>query len=63
MKFIKNKVINKDLEIHTTPLEKLILDAYKIDIELDDINEKRYKIKVNPYQAFKLIIEKLIMKN
>jgi hypothetical protein len=52
---MKNKVINKNLEIHTTPLEKLILDTYKIDIELDDINEKRYKIKVNPYQAIKIV--------
>lgn len=52
---MKNKVIMQDFEIHTTPLEKILIDAYTINISLDDINEKRYKIIVKPYQAIKVV--------
>lgn len=48
------KVIMKDFEIHTTPLEKIIIDTYSIEIYLDDISGNRYKISVNPYQAIKI---------
>lgn len=55
MEILKNRVVNKDFEINTTPLEKLVLDVYTIDIELDDVNEKRFNIKVKPYQAMKIV--------
>ena len=48
-------VVTKDFEIHTTPLEKVIMDAYEIQIFLDDINEKRYKIRICPYQAYRIV--------
>lgn len=52
---MENRVINKEFEIHTTPLEKLIIDAYTIEIELDDVSESRYIIKAKPYQAMKIV--------
>jgi len=49
------KVLNKELEINTTPLENIILNPYLIDIEIDDIEEERYKIVIKPYIAFKVV--------
>jgi len=50
----KIKVIMKEFEIHTTPLEELVMCDYKIIVELDDINEKRHKILFKPFQAVKI---------
>lgn len=52
---MENKVIFKEFEINTTPLEKMVLDPYSIEIELDDIEELRYKVIVKPYQAIKVV--------
>jgi len=49
------KVINKDFEIHTTPLEKISMNANSVEIFLDDVKEIRYKISARPYQAVKII--------
>ena len=51
----KTQVIMPDFEIHTTPLEKILIDAYSVEILLDDIRENRYRIFAKPYQAIKII--------
>jgi hypothetical protein len=51
---MKNEVIIQEFEIHTTPSEKILIDAYTIEISIDDINEKRYKIIAKPYQALRV---------
>ena len=47
-------VIMPAFEIHTTSLEKIIVDANSIEICLDDVNEERYRIVAKPYQAIKI---------
>lgn len=51
---MKNNIFLPDFEIHTTPLEKISMNSNSIDITLDDINERRFKISVKPYQAFRV---------
>ena len=51
---MKTKIIIKDFEIHTTPLEKMSVSANSIEIFLDDIKENRIKITAKPYQAIKI---------
>ncbi|MEX1031439.1 MAG: hypothetical protein WDZ91_15560 [Paenibacillaceae bacterium] len=48
------EVFHKELEIHVTPLEKIKMNPTDISIELDDSDEKRWRIKISPYQAFKV---------
>lgn len=50
---MKNSIFLPEFEIHTTPLEKIFMNTYSIDITLDDINERRFKITAKPYQAFR----------
>lgn len=49
------KVIIPEFEIHTTPLEEIFIDTTSITITLDDINEERYRIFVQPYQAINIV--------
>lgn len=49
------KVIIPEFEIHTTPLEEIVIDTTSITITLDDINEERYRIFVQPYQAINIV--------
>lgn len=51
---MKNSIFLPDFEIHTTPLEKISMNTYSIDITLDDIHERRYRISAKPYQAFRV---------
>ncbi|MBQ7008251.1 MAG: hypothetical protein IJN05_03440 [Ruminococcus sp.] len=48
-------VIIPEFEIHTTPLEEIFIDTTSITIMLDDINEERYKIFVQPYCAINVV--------
>lgn len=41
--------------IHSTPLANITSVDSKLLIELDDINEKRFCLCFNPYQAFQVI--------
>ncbi len=52
---MNNIVVYKDFEIHTTPLEILSIDPYCVNIELDDVSEKRFTIKASPYQAVRIV--------
>jgi len=52
---VNTRVIMADFEIHTTPLEKISIDANSLEILLDDVYENRYKIFVSPYQSVKII--------
>ena len=47
-------VVLPEIEIHTTPLEELFIDSTSITIFFDDINENRYKIIAEPYQAINI---------
>ena len=51
---METRIVMKDFEIHSTPLEEITIDASKIIIHLDDIMEERYRISACPYQAFKI---------
>ena len=51
---MKAKIFMRDFEIHSTPLEEIIINACEIKIFLDDVNEERYKITICPYQAFRV---------
>ena len=48
---IRTTVFLKDFEIHTTPLEKILIEPSSIKVFLDDISEQRYKITFSPFQA------------
>lgn len=54
MKIISIKVVFPEIEINTTPLEKIIIDSNSIIVLFDDIYENRYKIKAKPYQSVKI---------
>ena len=47
-------VVLPEIEIHTTPLEELFIDSNSITIFFDDINENRYKMIAEPYQAINI---------
>lgn len=47
-------VVLPEIEIHTTPLEELFIDSSSITIFFDDINENRYKMIAEPYQAINI---------
>ena len=49
------KVISPEFEIHTTPLEEIFINNASITITLDDINEERYRLFVQPYQAINIV--------
>jgi len=51
---METKIVIKDFEIHTTPLEKMSISANSIEIFLDDIKENRIKITAKPYQAIRI---------
>ena len=42
MKIISIKVVFPEIEINTTPLEKIIIDSNSIIVLFDDIYENRY---------------------
>ena len=48
-------VVMKDFEIHTTPLEEIVINSYSITVFLDDVFEKRFKITFCPFQLFKVL--------
>ena len=37
-----NKIIYKNLKLHTVPLEKIMINSHMIKITVDDITEKTY---------------------
>ena len=47
-------VVLPEIEIHTTPLEELFIDSNSITIFFNDINENRYKMIAEPYQAINI---------
>ena len=54
---MKTKIIYKDFQIHTVPMERLIYDNDNVNdryILLDDANEKRWKLKIKVFQALKI---------
>lgn len=48
------RVVNSEIEIHETPLEKVVVDFPELSIYFDDINENRWKIVFKPFQGVKL---------
>ncbi len=48
------KIAVNEVEFHETPLEEISIKDTIIVIELDDSEEKRWRFKFNPYQAFKV---------
>ena len=50
-----NKIIYKNLKLHTVPLEKILINSHMIKITVDDITEKTYELIFDPYQAIKII--------
>lgn len=54
---MKAKILYKNFQIHDVPFERVVFDDQIITdryILLDDINEKRWKIKFKVYQALKI---------
>ena len=53
---MKTKVVYPELIIHTTPLERVEYDAVEkyTYIYLDDVNEKRWRLKVYFIVAIKI---------
>ena len=51
---MKAKIINKSFIINNVPLEHISIEEYVIVIELDDVNENRYRMVFKPYQALKI---------
>lgn len=52
---LKNiSIVTKEVEMHVTPLETLIMEDKKLTIEFDDISEQRWRISFCPYQSFKV---------
>lgn len=49
-----NKVYLPEFEIHTTPMEEIYMDSCTIDILVDDVKEKRFKIRAKPYQLCRM---------
>ncbi len=47
-------VVMPELEIHCTPLEEISINSYCAKIRFDDINEQRYEMIVQPYQAIRI---------
>lgn len=48
-----NKIFH-DVEFNVTPLEKISISDNFICITLDDVNEVRWELKFQPYQAIKI---------
>jgi len=54
---MKTKIAYKDIEIHTVPLERLVLDQDNTKdnfLLLDDVNEKRWKITFKRLHGLKI---------
>lgn len=47
-------IANKNVQIHTTPLEDVRITGSKVSILFDDIHETRWCITFSPYQAVKV---------
>jgi len=47
------KVLHKDVEIHSVPLEKIEITDTFIKISYDDIDENRIEVTIHTYQAFR----------
>ena len=48
------KVLHKDIELHSVPLENIEITNNTIKITYDDINEDRMELMFKTYQAFKI---------
>lgn len=48
-------IYKKEYEFHTTPMENIVLNPYSIEIDIDNIEEERYRILIKPYIAFKVV--------
>ncbi len=54
---MRTKIFSKELELNNTPLEKIVFDSNNMNdrcILLDDVNEKRWKVKIKVFQALKI---------
>jgi len=49
------KVLHKDVEIHSVPLEKIEITDTFIKISYDDIDENRIEVTIHTYQALSLL--------
>jgi hypothetical protein len=47
-------IANQELEIHETPLERLVYDGSELVVEFDDIHERRVALRFAPCQAVKV---------
>lgn len=54
---MKTKILYKEFQIHNVPFERVEFDAEKQDLKifLDDVNEKRWLIKIKGELALKII--------
>lgn len=54
---MKTKILFKDLQLNNAPFERLVFDSHNVSdkyVLLDDINEKRWKLKIKVFQALKI---------
>ena len=54
---MRMKITFKDMQLNNTPLERLVFDSNSTSdkyILLDDVNEKRWKVKIKVFQAIKI---------
>ncbi len=51
---METKLVNKEIEIHSTPLEVLHIRDMGVEVEFDDIHEERWRFIFRPYQALKI---------
>lgn len=48
------QIVNKDLHIHNTPLEEMLVTSNKIIVMFDDCEDNRWRVTICPYQAIKI---------